>query len=838
MFNTLFPPSPPRTVKPCHSGSGDDGSTQGPLPSPPILDDPSQLPPIYPLPPRVRPKSVLAADLETPDSHVTRDARLIRLTGLHPLNAEAPLSDLFDEGFLTSENLHYVRNHGHVPQCQDRHVCDWTFSVEGMVAHPFALSLRDLIATYDQVTDPVTLVCAGNRRKEQNVIRKSKGFSWGPAGLSTALWTGTPIRDLLARAKPLRGAKYVCLEGADKLSNGHYGTSVKLSWCMDVQKGILVAHKMNGRALHPDHGKPLRAVVPGQIGGRSVKWMKRIVVTADPSDNCYHIYNNRVLPTTVTPEASADLPETWRDERYAIYDLNANSAVCYPAHDERISLVDGASMYKIRGYAYGGGGRRITRMELTLDRGKTWRLSNMDYPEDRYRAVPETETLCGGKVDAWWRDTSFCWCFWEVDIAVAQLEAAGDIMVRAMDDGLMVQPRDMYWSVLGMMNNPWFRVVIHKEGTTLRFEHPTQPGLMPGGWMERKAVQQLAETRIQMTSLQIDRLITLDELKDHGDETRPWFVVDGNVYDGAPFLDRHPGGAASIAGAAGQDATEEFMAIHSENARAMMPEHHIGRLDEAALAALSDKVEESDPSRPVFLDPGAWTKAVLQEKVNVSADTKLFRFRLDHKRQVVGLPVGQHLLMRLRDPASREDIIRAYTPISDGADQGVLDVLVKIYYNTSERQGGKMTQALDAILVGHFVDFRGPLGKFQYLGKGLCSVSGRQRKVRRFYMICAGSGITPIFQVLRALSADQHDATECTLLDGNRIEEDILCRAQLEDMMGRRGRIDRAMVEAEIGPRDTEGGDMVLLCGPEKLERSMRDILSTMGWTDDHLVVF
>jgi nitrate reductase (NAD(P)H) len=58
----------------------------------------------------------------------------------------------------------------------------------------------------------------------------------------------------------------------------------------------MLAHKMNGESLTPDHGKPLRAVIPGQIGGRSVKWLKKLIITAEPSDNWYHIYDNRVLP--------------------------------------------------------------------------------------------------------------------------------------------------------------------------------------------------------------------------------------------------------------------------------------------------------------------------------------------------------------------------------------------------------------------------------------------------------------------------------------------------------------------------------------------------------------
>ncbi|CRK30595.1 hypothetical protein BN1723_018425, partial [Verticillium longisporum] len=135
---------------------------------------------------------------------------------------------------------------------------DWEFTVEGMVEKPISMTLRDLITEYEQITYPVTLVCAGNRRKEQNVVRKTKGFSWGAAGLSTALWTGVSLGDLLARAMPKRGARYVSFEGADKLPNGYYGTSIKLNWAMDPNRGVTVCYRMNGELLHPDHGRPVR----------------------------------------------------------------------------------------------------------------------------------------------------------------------------------------------------------------------------------------------------------------------------------------------------------------------------------------------------------------------------------------------------------------------------------------------------------------------------------------------------------------------------------------------------------------------------------------------------
>lgn len=579
-----LPPSPPDTDKEYADWSSESSGPETREPwsnnNRPITRKPSP----FPLPPKCRSdNTVLAEDLKTPDHHVVRDPRLIRLTGVHPFNVEPPLSDLYNDGFLTTNDLHYVRNHGAVPKVADSAIMEWDFTVEGLVDKPIRMSLAQLIQDYEQVTYPITLVCAGNRRKEQNMVRKSKGFSWGAAGLSTALWTGVAIGDVVRAARPRRGARYVCFEGADKLPNGYYGTSIKMSWAMDTERGVMLAHRMNGETLPPDHGKPLRVVIPGQIGGRSVKWLKRIIITEKPSDNWYHIYDNRVLPTMVDPEMSAGLPETWRDERYAIYDLNTNSAICYPAHNEELSLQGPAHAYKVRGYAYAGGGKRITRVELTLDKGKTWALANISYPEDQYRLAPEGEVLFGGRIDVTWRESSFCWCLWDLDVSILQLREADDIIIRAMDEAMMVQPREMYWNVLGMMNNPWFRVVVHHEDSQLRFEHPTQPALMPGGWMERAkkaggnlmngywgeqlpgeaAVIEPVEPakEICMTNDKVKRIITLEELKGHDGETEPWFVVNGEVYDGTGFLEGHPGGPTSITGVAGQDASEEFLAI-------------------------------------------------------------------------------------------------------------------------------------------------------------------------------------------------------------------------------------------------------------------------------------
>lgn len=188
--------------------------------------------------------------------------------------------------------------------------------------------------------------------------------------------------------------------------------------------------------------------------------------------------------------------------------------------------------------------------------------------------------LFGGRIDMSYRETSFCWCFWSLDIPILDLENSDSILVRAMDESMNLQPRDMYWSVLGMMNNPWFRVTITKKDGFLKFEHPAVVHI-PGGWMERvkKAGGDLTNGKwgesiegeqprqpeiveeINMRKEGLNKEITIQELKYCSTAERPWFVVKGEVYDGTGFLEGHPGGSQSIISAAGMDATEDFLAI-------------------------------------------------------------------------------------------------------------------------------------------------------------------------------------------------------------------------------------------------------------------------------------
>lgn len=185
--------------------------------------------------------------------------------------------------------------------------------------------------------------------------------------------------------------------------------------------------------------------------GRSVKWLKKIEVSDQESQHHLHFWDNKVLPSTVMPETARKERAWWYDPRYIITDLNTNSAIAQPAHEEELIYVhDSTQKYPLAGYAYTGGGRRISRVEVTLDGGKSWLLAHINYPEDLYRMKAYKGEIWG-TIDMTERDECFCWVFWELELNVKDMGDARSIAIRAMDEGMAVQPSAMYWNATGMM---------------------------------------------------------------------------------------------------------------------------------------------------------------------------------------------------------------------------------------------------------------------------------------------------------------------------------------------------------------------------------------------------
>ncbi|XP_047976946.1 nitrate reductase [NADH]-like [Salvia hispanica] len=746
----------------------------------------------------LEPSVLDSRDEFTADNWIERNPSMVRLTGKHPFNAEAPLPRLMHHGFITPVPLHYVRNHGAVPKASWD---DWTVEITGLVKKPVRLTMRQLETEFPTREFPVSLVCAGNRRKEQNMVNQTIGFNWGAAGVSTSVWRGVPLHDVLKRCGIMsrkKGALNVCFEGAEDLPGGggsKYGTSLTKEMAMDPARDIILAYMQNGERLSPDHGFPVRMIIPGFIGGRMVKWLKRIIVTPQESDNYYHFKDNRVLPSHVDAEL-ANAEAWWYKPEHIINELNINSVITTPCHEEILPINAWTTQrpYTLRGYSYSGGGKKVTRVEVTMDGGETWQVCSLDHPEKP------------NKYGKYW-----CWCFWSLEVEVLDLLGAKEIAVRAWDETHNTQPEKLIWNLMGMMNNCWFRVKTnvckpHRGEIGIVFEHPTQPGNQSGGWMAKE--RHLEKTSNEVPTLKKSvsspfmntaaKMFSASEVRKHNSGDSAWIIVHGHVYDCTRFLKDHPGGTDSILINAGTDCTEEFDAIHSDKAKKLLEDYRIGELITTGYASADSSPNNSvhgpsgslhlapikevvAPGRPAALIPREKIPCKLVEKTALSHDVRKFKFALPGTDQVLGLPVGKHVFVC----ATVDDklCMRAYTPSSDVDVVGYLELVVKVYFKGVHPKfpnGGQMSQHLDSLEIGSFIDIKGPLGHIEYTGKGNFVVHGKQRFAKKLAMIAGGTGITPIYQVMQAILKDPEDETEMYVVYANRTEDDILLREELD----------------------------------------------------------
>uniref|UniRef100_A0A7S4NA60 Nitrate reductase n=1 Tax=Odontella aurita TaxID=265563 RepID=A0A7S4NA60_9STRA len=744
-------------------------------------------------------------DRGTPDEWIPRDGRLVRLTGRHPFNVEPPLSVLNKHRFITPSSLHYVRNHG---ACPDLKWAEHKLKIGGstsLVPNPYDIGMDELVAMEPREF-PCTLVCAGNRRKEQNMIRQTIGFNWGPSGVSTNVWKGVLLRDLLRKAgvseKNMAG-KHVEFLGVEDLPNKvgpgpfkdepwgklvKYGTSVPLARAMNPAFDIIVAYQANGEVLQPDHGYPVRLIIPGYIGGRMVKWLERINVIPHETNNHYHYHDNRILPPHITAEEGLK-GDWWYKPEYIFNELNINSAISKPDHNETLSIANNIrSTYEVAGYAYTGGGRKITRVEVTTDSGATWRLAALEQKE-----MPTDYGM------------HWCWIWWKIDLKVADLIGCKEVWCRAWDESNNPQPLEPTWNLMGMGNNQVFRVKVHMDRTAsgehvFRFEHPTQAGQQQGGWMTTAAgkpdsagygrlLEVQGEAEVAAPAPAADpkkaeaKIFTMAEVNKHNEEADVWIVVNDRVYDCTEYLELHPGGIDSIIINAGEDATEDFVAIHSLKATKMLERYYIGNLDVKSKAAASAAVPEEtidEKGNKLALNPRHKTPFDLQSKTVLSHDTYLLDFALPTKEHVLGLPTGKHMFLSAK--IDGETVMRRYTPISSNYDVGCVKFVIKAYRPTERfPRGGKMSQYLDSIKIGDAVDMRGPVGEFEYTSNGNFFIDGEARYATRFNMVAGGTGITPVMQVAAEILRHPEDTTQMSLIFACREENDLLMRSTLDE---------------------------------------------------------
>ncbi|KAL9539821.1 hypothetical protein MBANPS3_010044 [Mucor bainieri] len=752
-------------------------------------------------------------DIGTPDAHVSRDPNLTRLTGKHPLNAETPIPLLMDHGFITPNSLHIVRNHGPVPQNQwDTH----RITISGLVNKPVTITMNDILQMPSH-TLAVTICCAGNRRKEQNMVRPSIGFSWGPGGIGTAYYTGIFLRDLINEvAGGLNPeALHICMEGNDNTAKGGYGTSITVNRAMSPEFDVLIAYKMNGEPLPYDHGYPVRCIVPGCIGGRSVKWLSKIEASTQVSQNPFQNADNKVFPPTVLSADQATEENWWTNPDYSVYDLNVNGVIAAPYHGSKIALDDLNKTITLNGFAYGGSNRKVTRCEITLNDGKTWKLADItDKKPEGDRYASEHYGYDKSKYPESYNQTRFwTWVHWSIEIPIADLLGVQEICFRCWNETNSVMPKDLNWSLMGMLNNCWYRVKLHlvrRPTLSLIFQHPTtlpgdttQLGNTLPGWMEENQAE-LTASAPQGVSPSIDKLetFTLQEVERHTAEDDCWLIYDDLVYDCTSFLETHPGGASSILLAAATDCTEEFDAIHSQKAKDMLADYLIGKL-EAEKQASPPRTRPSEmeqvkitksidsPSRVMnpYFDPRQWKKLVLQKKEHMSATIRRFTFAIPQdapQESILSLPTGLHLFIKLPEDmndrsAKPKMVMRAYTPSK--VDTKTIEFVIKIYFPFNSTPGGKLTSSLDQIRLGETVDFKGPIGEIQYLGDGEFDIHNKlYHDINQIGMVAGGTGITPMWQLMQAALRDSVKRPFMSLIYCARSVDEIIFYKELKQL--------------------------------------------------------
>jgi DMSO/TMAO reductase YedYZ molybdopterin-dependent catalytic subunit len=321
-----------------------------------------------------------------------------------PFNAEAPPEAL--AGAITPTGLHYVRSNFALP------THDGTLAIGGALAEPVILTLDDLRAM-PAVERAVTLECAGNGRLAQTPL--PAGEPWGKYAVSTARWTGVLLRQILAQARPEPGAVEVIFEGADhgpyyQHQDISFVRSLPLATVTDPESEILIAYAMNGEPLRPDHGAPFRVIAPRWFGVASVKWLKRIEVSAERYEGEFQTGHYMYLWADRPAE-----PVTLMQVRARITD---------PAPSSVLPV----GTCTVRGKAWSGHGA-ITRVEVSLTGEGDWQPARVEPP-----AGPFT-----------WQEWSFDW--YGADRGRHTLRA------RATDVAGNTQPDVPPWNRLGYGNN-------------------------------------------------------------------------------------------------------------------------------------------------------------------------------------------------------------------------------------------------------------------------------------------------------------------------------------------------------------------------------------------------
>ena len=353
----------------------------------------------------------------------------LRILTERPLNAETP-AHLLDDAVTPTSRM-FVRNNGIPPDTRAIDPLEWTLDVSGEACmRPTRFTLRDLKTSYDHVTLRLQLECGGNGRAEFHP--PVTGNQWTTGAVACPEWTGVRLRDVLDSCGVARNAVYVAYESADTHLSGDPARR-PISRGVPVAKALeaesMIAWAMNGQALAPLHGFPLRLVIGGWPGSVSGKWLTRILVRDRVHDGAkmggqsYRVPCNPVAPGTSVPD----------QDMCIIGSMPVKSLVTFPESGACRPISEPIT---VRGQAWAGD-RAVRDVFTSIDYGATWQRTAIEPPANRL---------------AWQQ-----WSTWVSPSRAGYYE----LWARAVDDEGVSQPVVMpAWNPRGYLNNACHRIAL------------------------------------------------------------------------------------------------------------------------------------------------------------------------------------------------------------------------------------------------------------------------------------------------------------------------------------------------------------------------------------------
>lgn len=318
---------------------------------------------------------------------------------------------------ITPVGLHYLLIHFDIPEVDP---ATWRLQVGGTVRRPLELTLAELESRPAR-TLAVTLECAGNGRALLSPRPPSQ--PWLHEAVGTAEWTGTPLAPLLEEAGLLPATRELVFTGLDRGVQGdvEHAYERSLPVAEALRQDVLLAYAVNGRPLPPQHGSPLRLVVPGWYGMTHVKWLRSITAVDEP----FRGWQQEVAYRLRQAEDEQGEPVT----RILPRSLLVPPGI--PDFFTRTRLLEPGPCL-LRGRAWSGFGP-VERVEVSADGGETWADAELEPPVGDYA----------------WRGWSRLW-----EAAPGEHE----LCCRATDAAGNVQPSSPAWNLDGFCNNAVQRV--------------------------------------------------------------------------------------------------------------------------------------------------------------------------------------------------------------------------------------------------------------------------------------------------------------------------------------------------------------------------------------------